>query len=309
MTSQVLLEFVGVRNLPEDHKGKLYVSFSKSQPDTLFDVKRKLNIFSDSGKTMVASFQCEPKGKLLFELVSNCPSSLPLTRKKVLGSTSLSLQDYLDPVSKLSEQQWLDLAPHSGHGNSKPISLLVAISFTVPTTAPYTFDMVRPRPSSRSSCLFPFPERVKHAKTSSRIIRALGMEVFTLQMRYINMLFHQCFLSKQLALVHNFFCFVCVHSGNRIKLDLVHKVLSSYFMSIAVNLLDRSLKKDKLKENSSPMKEVTAIMKSGKEDRLAEFLGTRWSILDSQWSLLIQTNSTEEDYLCELVGLGTVFIY
>lgn len=184
MVSQVLLEFVGVRGLPEDHKRKLYVSFAKSQPDTLFDVKRKLNIFSESGEKMVASFHCEPKGELLFELVSYCPSTLPLTRTKVLGFTSLSLQDYLDPVSKLSELKWLELAPHSGHGNSKPISLLVAISFSVPTTAPHMFDMVQSRQFSKSSCLFPFPERVKHAKNCTRIINALGIGVFTLQMRY-----------------------------------------------------------------------------------------------------------------------------
>ncbi|KAK4769183.1 hypothetical protein SAY86_027333 [Trapa natans] len=250
MLTEVLLEIVGVRNLPEDHKGKLYVSLSKSQPDTLFDVKRKATISSESGEKMVVSFHCEPRGKLLFELVSNFPSSLPLKGTKVLGSTSLSLQDYFDPVSKLSDQKWLGLAPHSGHEKSKPISLLIAISFTVPTSAPYMLDMVRTRPSPISSCLFPFPERLRHAKSCSRIINALGLEVITLQMR--------------------------------------------------------SLKKDKVKENSSPTKEVIAIMKSGKEYKLAGFSGDRWSLLDSQWSLQIQKNSSEDDYLCEITGIGTV---
>lgn len=80
-------------------------------------------------------------------------------------------------------------------------------------------------------------------------------------------------------------------------------------MSIAIDLLNRSLKKDKLKENSDPKKEVIASMKSGEEHKLAEFLGNRWSLLDDQWSLQIQKNATEEDYLCELVGVGMVFIY
>lgn len=53
---EVLLEFVEIKNAPEHHKGKLLVSFRKSQPDKLFIVKRTLSILSESGEKQVAFF-------------------------------------------------------------------------------------------------------------------------------------------------------------------------------------------------------------------------------------------------------------
>lgn len=184
---QVLLEIVGVKDLPENLKGSYYVSFTKSQPDTFFNVKRRLNILSQSQEKMVASFICEPKGKLLFELVSYSSSSLLIKKtSKVVGSTSLSLEDYLVPVSKLSDQKWFELKPCSGCETSKPISLHIAVSFSVPTTAPYMLHMVPSRPFGKSSCLFPLPARVQHAKSWTRVFTDDGNEIISFQMRYIN---------------------------------------------------------------------------------------------------------------------------
>lgn len=170
------------------HKGNLFVSFSKTQPDTFFNAKRRLTIFSETGEKQVASFQCEPTGELLFQLTSHSPSNLPnlpisWTSKK-MGSTSLSLQDFLNPVSRLSLEKWFELVPSSGNVSSKSISLRIAISCTVPALAPRIFQSVCSRPFLRSSCFFPLPGRVQHAKRWTRVIDEAGREVISLQMRY-----------------------------------------------------------------------------------------------------------------------------
>ncbi|KAL0350297.1 UNVERIFIED_CONTAM: Glycine-rich domain-containing protein 1 [Sesamum radiatum] len=126
---EVMMEFVSVRNLPEGHKGSLFVSFSKTQPDEIFNAKRSLTIFSESGEKKVATFQCQPTGSLLFELVSFSPSSLPVPKSsKTIGTTSISLEDFMSPDSDLIVEKWLDLVPSSNIMASNPIGLRVAIS-------------------------------------------------------------------------------------------------------------------------------------------------------------------------------------
>ena len=118
-----------------------------------FNTKKKLTILSESGKKQVDSFQCEPTGELLFELLSHSASNLPGKKTcKTLGTASLSIREFLIPVSKLAVEKWLDLVPPSGNGSSKPIGLRVAVSFTVPTIAPHVLHMVRSRPLSKGSC-------------------------------------------------------------------------------------------------------------------------------------------------------------
>lgn len=181
---QVLLEFVGVRNLPEGHKGSLFVSFCKRQPDAIFNAKRNLSILSESGEKQVASFQCEPMGELLFELISQSTSNFPIKRApKVLGSTSISLQDFLDPVSKLSVEKWLELVPSSSTVMSKPICLRVAVSFTVPSPAPHVLHMIDSQPHSKVSCFFPLPGKVQHARSLVHVIDENDTQVLSLQMR------------------------------------------------------------------------------------------------------------------------------
>lgn len=182
---QVFVEIVAVKNLPEDHKGDLFVFFSKSQPDIFFNAKQKLTILSKSGMKQVASFQCEATGELLFELVSHSTSKIPMTgASKTMGTASLSLQNFISPISKLAVEQWFDLVPRSGNVSSKPISLRIAVSFTIPTLAPHLLRMVHSRPLSKSSCFFPLPGRIQPAKSWTRVIDETQSEVISLQMRY-----------------------------------------------------------------------------------------------------------------------------
>ncbi|XP_056687429.1 proline-rich receptor-like protein kinase PERK4 [Spinacia oleracea] len=52
--SKVLLEFVEIKNVPEGEKGNLRVSFSKKQPDILFNAKKTMSILSESGEKQAA---------------------------------------------------------------------------------------------------------------------------------------------------------------------------------------------------------------------------------------------------------------
>jgi hypothetical protein len=180
------LEFVDVKNLPDGLEGSLFVLFSKSQPDAFFDAKRRLSILSESREKNVASFQCEPTGELLFELMSHSSSKLPLRRSpKKLGSAAFSMQDYLDPVSKLSIEKWLELVPHSGTMSTEPILLRVAISFTVPIPAPYTLQLAQSRPVSKNTCFFNIPVKPQHANSWTKVTDENGTRIISLQMRYI----------------------------------------------------------------------------------------------------------------------------
>ncbi|KAK3012596.1 hypothetical protein RJ639_009596, partial [Escallonia herrerae] len=181
---EVLLEFVELKNLPEGHKGYVYVLFSKTQPDKIFNAKRRLDILSESGEKQVASFHCQPSGRLLFTLVSRPASNLRIPRRaRILGSTSISLEEFLAPVSNLSLEKWLELVPGSTNVNSKPISIRVAISFTVPVPAPYVLHMIRSLTFSKSSCFFPLPGRVEFAKSWTNITDEAGNEIISLHMR------------------------------------------------------------------------------------------------------------------------------
>lgn len=179
------MEFLEVRNLPEGHKGILFASFSKTQQDIFFNAKRRLSIFSEYGEKQVASFQCEPTGELLIELMSHSSSHLPMKRAyKTLGSSSFSLQDCLLPPSKLYADKWLEMVPSSRNGNLKPIYMRVAMSFTVPAIAQRTLHVVRSRPLYKSSCFFPFHGKNQDAKNWTHVIDETGTELIRLQMRY-----------------------------------------------------------------------------------------------------------------------------
>lgn len=64
----------------------------------------------------------------------------------------------------------------------------------------------------------------------------------------------------------------------------------------------RNSKKSKRMSNSTLQKEVIGISKSGETHSLAELVGKEWLLLDSHWSLQLQTCSGDEGYLLELVG-------
>ncbi|CAD5319224.1 unnamed protein product [Arabidopsis thaliana] len=183
---EVLLEIIGVRNLPDGHKGKVSVMFSKTQPDSLFNAERRLTILSEVGEKQVATFQCEPTGELVFKLISCSPSKIPVSREpKNLGFASLSLKEFLFPViTQLSVEKWLELTPSKGsQTDTKPISLRVAVSFTPPVRSPSVLHMVQSRPSCKGSCFFPIIGKSRLAKSSTHIVDETQTEVITLQIR------------------------------------------------------------------------------------------------------------------------------
>ncbi|XP_059629772.1 glycine-rich domain-containing protein 1-like [Cornus florida] len=176
MLVEVMLEIIGVRNLPAGHTGSLILYFNKKQPDLLFNTRRRLNISCESGKKQVAAFQCEPSGELLIELVSY--SGL----QKMLGTTLISLQDP-NSVSKLSVENWFELVPDSGIVGSKPISLQIALSFTTPFPAPYDLHMALAHRFSISSFSPLSTEKLQHAKSWTCIVNEAGNEIINIQMR------------------------------------------------------------------------------------------------------------------------------
>ncbi|CAN1184389.1 40S ribosomal protein S4 [Linum perenne] len=245
---EVLLEIVGVKNLPEEHKGNLHVMFSKKQPDQFFNVKRKLTILSESREKQAVSFQCEAEGDLLLELVSHSPSKLPIAKEfKTVGTTLLSLENLLNPISRLAEETWLELLPASGKMTSFPISL------TVPTQAPYVLDLTHPRSLSKGSCFFPLPGRVHHAKRWMDITNETSGETMSLQMR--------------------------------------------------------DSKQTKENEKRAPMKQVIWLMDSGETQTVAEFSDSQWSLMDSQWSLRLQSKSNKDGLVAEMIGCRMVRIF
>ncbi|KAK3021480.1 hypothetical protein RJ639_047652 [Escallonia herrerae] len=188
MLVEVLLEIVDIRNLPAGQKGKLLVSVNKNQPDLLFNCRRRLTILPKAGQKQVAGFQCEPSGDLLFELMSDSPSDLSKERSsEVVGTTSISLQDLCNPVSKLSLEKWFEVVPASGIADSNAISLRIALSVTPPVPAPYVLvlHMGREHPFSRNSSFFPLPKRVQQAKSWTSITDRYGNEVISIQMRHV----------------------------------------------------------------------------------------------------------------------------
>uniref|UniRef100_A0A2P2LCG4 Glycine-rich domain-containing protein 1 n=1 Tax=Rhizophora mucronata TaxID=61149 RepID=A0A2P2LCG4_RHIMU len=180
---EVLLEIVGIKNLPDGCKESLFVSFSKKQPDAFLNIKQKLTILSEAGEKQVASFQCEPTGELFFELVSQSPSNLPAVKKvRTIGTALLSLDNFLNPVSRLAVEKWVELLPSSRKVSSKPACLRIAVSFTVPNQAPHVWHMVQPQ-SLLKGCLFQLPGRIQNNKSWTRVINGTDSEVIRLQIR------------------------------------------------------------------------------------------------------------------------------
>lgn len=173
-----------MKNVPEELKGSLFVSFSKTQPDSIFNAKRRLTILSESGEKQVACFQCQPVGHLVFEVMSSSASNFPMPKSaKILASGSISLEDLLSPTHNLTMEKWLEMVPSFSFRSSQPICLRVAISATVPTPAPYTLHMVRSRPFAKGSCFFPLSGKIQLAKSWTCVIDDNGNELVSLQMR------------------------------------------------------------------------------------------------------------------------------
>ncbi|KAK9678359.1 hypothetical protein RND81_11G206500 [Saponaria officinalis] len=177
---EVFLEFVDIKNLPENHKDNLVVSFSKKQPDMLFNIKRSLTIFSESGEKQMAYFHCEPTGEFLFELKSESSSNKLIPKSsKVLGTCSLSLQELVSSRSQLSADKWLSVDPVPSLEISEPILLHVSVSFTPPTPAPRVFHLEQ----SQDSLRFLKIGKGNNPKNQTYVTDDVGNVVFSLQMR------------------------------------------------------------------------------------------------------------------------------
>ncbi|XP_015065966.1 glycine-rich domain-containing protein 1 [Solanum pennellii] len=181
---EVMLEIIGIRNLPKGHKGDFFVFFSKSQPDRIFNAKKKLTILSERGEKQVAYFQCEPCGHLLLELMSQSSHGLPISKSvEVIGSTALSLEDLTCPASQLTMEKWLEVVPSTKIEALEPICVRVAVSVTTPSAAPHVFHMVCSRAFSKISCFFTFRGRIQYAKNWTHVTDDVGDEIISLQMR------------------------------------------------------------------------------------------------------------------------------
>ncbi|KAK2986691.1 hypothetical protein RJ640_010916 [Escallonia rubra] len=320
---EVLLEFVELRNLPEGHKGSVYVLFSKTEPDKIFNAKRRLDILSESGEKQIASFHCQPSGRLLFTLVSRPASNLRIPRRaRILGSTSISLEEFLVPVSNLSLEKWLELVPSPTDVNSKPISIRVAISFTVPVPAPYVLRMIRSRTFSKSSCFFPLPGRVEFAKSWTYITDEAGNEIISLHMRQLPSTQVSALGSTDLMVALDYDFATLISDYLLRKLNVISnfeqqpKLVNTRSYVGKPELLwsltcmyYRNLKDAKVTNDSTPKKEVIGINGSGETHHLAALVGTEWSLIESQWSLQLQRTINKDGHLFELTGHRMVKLF
>ncbi|EYU41349.1 hypothetical protein ABFS82_12G024600 [Erythranthe guttata] len=242
---EVMLEFTGVRNLPEGHDGNLFLEFGKAEPDAIFNAKKSVELFSEFGEKQVVSFHCQPTGHLLFEIISKS--------SKTMGAASISMEDFVSPHCSLTVEKWLELVPSSNTIDSKAIGLRVAVSVTVPTTAPYVLRMIRSRLFPKSSCLFPLPMRkVQFAKSRTDVVDEAGNLIMSLQTR----------VSKK--------------------------------------------SKGKI---GSMRREVVGTTESGERCKLAVFAESKWSIVNSPWSLKLPNKNNDDGHFLELTGPHTVRLF
>lgn len=178
-----MLEIAGIKGLPAECKSSFFVSFGKKQPDVIFNTRKQIRI-DESGEKQFAVFRCEPSGELVFELMTSSSFNLPIAGPvKVLGTSSITLENLLNPISKLLVDKWLEMSPSSEVMDSKPISLLIAVSSTVPFPAPYVVQMVHEHPFSKSSRFLPLHGTSQH----TCILDGSGNEIISFHMRYVKL--------------------------------------------------------------------------------------------------------------------------
>ncbi|KAL3526954.1 hypothetical protein ACH5RR_011610 [Cinchona calisaya] len=76
-----------------------------------------------------------------------------------------------------------------------------------------------------------------------------------------------------------------------------------------INLKVRDFKKSKGKDDCMLRKEVISMIKSGATNTLAEFAGTEWLLMDSNWSLRVPGKVDVDGYLLELIGDRSVKLF
>lgn len=76
---------------------------------------------------------------------------------------------------------------------------------------------------------------------------------------------------------------------------------------LCVSLCSRDSKKSKGKKQYTK-KEVIGIIGSGKTRTLSEFTDSRWSIVNSPWSIQLPSTNNDDGHLLELTGPKTVSV-
>ncbi|MED6138549.1 hypothetical protein PIB30_075235 [Stylosanthes scabra] len=184
MLVEVMLEIVDVRDLPSGHKGKLAVSFKKKQEDIIFNSKKQLSISSQPEGKQVAVFQCESSGDLVLELIYRpCVNFRMVQPAKVLGKTSINLEDLQNAACKLPIEKWLDLT--SAVKWPKPISIRVGLSLTPPVLAPYELQMVSTRPFIGSYVPVLFSRKFQQTKIWTNVVDEAGNEIINIHSRNV----------------------------------------------------------------------------------------------------------------------------
>ncbi|KAF8673413.1 hypothetical protein HU200_048977 [Digitaria exilis] len=176
---ELYLQIVDIKNLPSAvPKENVYVWFTKNQSDMFICDGGRLDISTVTGKTG-AVLQCEPTGELILTVMVDQASKKP----EPIGKFSIPLQDLTGPDSKLSFERWFELKAHGGHATSPPVSLRVAASATVPSSAQKVFRMVTTEPFSLKSCLLPHSIKDQKMGSWTRFVYDCGTEVIRLQIR------------------------------------------------------------------------------------------------------------------------------
>ncbi|XP_062183509.1 glycine-rich domain-containing protein 1-like isoform X2 [Phragmites australis] len=177
---ELYLKIVDINNLPSAiPKENVHVWFTKNQSDMFISDGGRLDISTNTGKSIGAGFQCEPTGELILTVMVDQASK----KSEPIGKVSIPLQELTGPDSKLSFERWFELKPHGRHASSPPVSLRVAASSTVPTRAQQVLRMIRMEPFSLNTCLL--PPSITDQKMGSRIrfVYDCGTELIRLQIR------------------------------------------------------------------------------------------------------------------------------
>lgn len=177
---QLYLQIVDIKNLPSAvQKENVYVRFAKNQSDMFISDGGRLDISTVTGKNTGVCLQCEPTGELILAVMVDQLSKKP----EPIGKVSFPLHDLTGPDSKLSFEKWFELKAHGGHAASPPVSLRVAASATVPSSAQKVFSMVKMEPFSLKSCLLPHSIKDQNTGSWTRFINDCGTELIRLQIR------------------------------------------------------------------------------------------------------------------------------
>ncbi|VAH55360.1 unnamed protein product [Triticum turgidum subsp. durum] len=181
------LQIVDIKNLPSSIPEKsVYVWFTKTKPDAFIRDGGRLDIFTKTGKSIGAGFQCEPTGDLILTVMIDQAyfgASSSSKKPEPLGKVSISVEELTQHDSKLSFERWFELKTCGAYAGSPPVSLRVAASCTVARQAPHVLGMVNVKPCSLKACLLPHYIKDQNMSSWTRFVYDCGTELIRLQIR------------------------------------------------------------------------------------------------------------------------------